>query len=335
MPIRVLHVGLGPIGAGIVRQVARRAGLVIAGGVDVDPALAGRDLGDLAGIRRKLAVKVSGDLAAALETVRPDVAIVSTTSSLAEALPTFERILKHRVPIVSTTEELAYPFRAHGTLARRLDKLAKRSRVAVLGTGVNPGFVMDALPIALSSMCTDVTAVEVVRVQDARLRRAPFQRKIGAGLSADAFGAQVRAGAIGHRGMAESIGMLADAMGWKLDRITDDIKPRLAEETVTGTGISVAPGEVCGLVQDGVGWRKGRALVSLHFEAYLGAPEAHDEIRISGTPPLVVRVAGGVPGDVATAAAVANVLPAIMRAEPGLRTMRDMLLPSFDGASRR
>jgi 4-hydroxy-tetrahydrodipicolinate reductase len=124
VPIKVLHVGLGPIGVGIVRRVARRPGLVTAGGVDIDPALMGRDLGDVAGLRRRLAILVSGDLAATIKAVRPDVAIVSTTSSLRLALPVLETILKLKVPIISTTEELAYPLKPNAAMAKRLDALA-------------------------------------------------------------------------------------------------------------------------------------------------------------------------------------------------------------------
>ena len=335
MPIKLLHVGLGPIGAAIVRQASRRGGLVIAGAVDVDPAMAGRDVGEVAGLRRHLGVKVGGDLKAALRALRPDVAIVSTTSSLAGALPLFETILKAKVPIVSTTEELAYPVKAHAALAKRIDAVARRGRVAVLGTGVNPGFVMDALPIALTAVCADVTAIEVDRVQDARIRRLPFQRKVGAGLTSDEFTARVKAGTVRHVGLAESIAMIADALGWKLDRVTEHIKPKLADEPISSGDIVVERGGICGLVQDGVGYRKGKAMVTLHMEAYLGAPESYDEVRIAGTPPLVVRVAGGVHGDVATAAIVLNSIPKILQAPPGLRTMRDIALPSFAGSLRK
>jgi 4-hydroxy-tetrahydrodipicolinate reductase len=331
VPIKVLHVGLGPIGAAIVRQASRRAGLTIVGAVDLDPALSGRDVGDVASLRRRLGVKVSADLTTALRTLRPDVAIVSTTSSLSRALPLFEAILKAKVPILSTTEELAYPVKAHAALAKRIDAAAKRGRVAVLGTGVNPGFVMDALPIVLTAVCADITAIEVDRVQDARIRRVPFQRKIGAGLTPEAFAAAVKAGAVRHVGLAESIGMIADAVGWKLDRVSDQVRPKLADEPISSGDIVVARGAACGIVQDGIGYRKGKPLVTLHMEAYLGAHESYDEVRIMGTPQVTARLAGGVHGDIATAAVVINSIPKILQAPPGLRTMRDMVLPSFAG----
>lgn len=335
MEIRVLHIGLGPIGVGIARQVLTRRGLVVAGAVDLDPSRIGRDVGEAVGLRRRLGVKVSSDLAATIKASRPDIAIISTTSSLKEAWPTFESVLRQKVPIVSTTEELVYPMRTSATLAKRIDAMAKRSRVAVLGTGVNPGFVMDALPISMTGLCTSVQSVEVDRVQDARIRRVPFQQKIGAGLTAEQFSTGVKTGAVRHVGLSESISMIADALGWKLDRITDEVHPKISEHAVTGGAIPLDAGMIAGIVQDAVGYRKGKAMVTLHMEAYLGAPESYDEIRILGTPPLSMRIAGGVHGDIATAAIIVNSIPKVLEADPGLRTMRDMELPSFfDGQGR-
>ena len=128
----------------------------------------------------------------------------------------------------------------------------------MLGTGVNPGFAMDALPIALTAVCERVTAIEVDRVQDARIRRLPFQQKIGAGLTVDEFMAEVKDGTVRHVGLAESITMIADALGWKLDRVTDDIQPKIAETAVSSEFLQVAAGQVAGIIQDGVGYRKGQ-----------------------------------------------------------------------------
>src|SRR5947207_3207531 len=180
MPIRVLHIGLGPIGVGVVRQVASRKGFVIVGAVDIDPAKVGQDLGDVCGVGRKLRVKVTAEIAKTIKSAKPDVAVLCTSSSLKKVLPEFEAVLKLKVPIVSTTEELAYPVKSHAAVAKKIDALAKRARVAVLGTGVNPGFVMDALPIALTGVCERVTSIEIDRVQDARIRRLQFQKKIDA-----------------------------------------------------------------------------------------------------------------------------------------------------------
>ena len=231
--IRVLHFGIGPIGAAVAKQVAARPGFKIVGAIDVDPAKVGRDIGDVAGLNRRVGLKVQDNADKALKAAKPDVVIHCTGSSIKGVLPQLEAILRSKSPVISTTEELAYPGYTHVRYARRVDALAKKAKVAVLGTGVNPGFVMDALPIALTAACRQVDRVEVRRIQDARNRRLPFQQKIGAGLTTEQFQKQVADGGIRHVGFTESIAMIADALGWSLDRITDDVQPKLAQVTIS------------------------------------------------------------------------------------------------------
>jgi hypothetical protein len=330
-PIRVLHYGLGPIGAAVVRQVAARRGFRIVGAVDIDPAKVARDLGEVANVGRALRVKVSNDPKKAIKAGKPDVVVLCTQSSMKKVMPQMETILKLKVPIVSTTEELAYPTSGNMKYARALHTLAKKAKVAVLGTGVNPGFTMDALPITLTGVCEQVDAIRVDRVQDARVRRLPFQQKIGAGLTREQFQKKVDDGSVRHVGLAESVSMIADAMGWKLDKITDDIQPRMATETVASEFLAVDAGYVCGIVQDGIGYRNGQPVITLHMEAYLGAPESFDAVEISGSPALKMKIAGGVHGDVATASITVNSIPKILDVPPGLHTMRDMPIPSYFG----
>jgi hypothetical protein len=329
MPIRTLHVGLGPIGAAVARQIAARSGFRIAGGVDLDPLKRGRDVGEMIGLDRRLRAAVTDDLGAALAATRPDVVLLCTSSSLRRVMDDIERILRARRPIVSTTEELAFPWHSQRRLARTIDAWAKRARTAVLGTGVNPGFVMDALPTMLTGVCARVDRISISRVQDARYRRLPFQQKIGAGLTLDAFEARVRAGTVRHVGLAESIAMIAAALGWKLDRITDEIRPKVAERRVSSDQLTVEAGLVCGLIQDGTGFRAGEPIVRLHMEAYLGAPEAYESVDITGEPNLTMRIPGGVHGDIATASVVVNMIPRVVSAPPGLHSMLTLPLPSW------
>ena len=333
-PIRVVHFGLGPIGVGVVRQVAARRGFKIVGAVDIDTAKVGRDLGEVAAVGRRLKIKVSDDARKTIKAGKPDVVVLCTSSSMKAVLGQIESILKLKVPIVSTSEELSYPTRGNMRYARLVHQMARKARVAVLGTGVNPGFVMDALPIMLTGVCERVEAIKVDRIQDARIRRLPFQQKIGAGLTREQFQRKVDDGSVRHVGLSESVSMIADALGWKLDRITDEIQPKMATETVASEFLAVDPGYVCGIVQDGIGYKGGQPVITLHMEAYLGAPESYDSIEIVGSPSLKSQVAGGVHGDIATASIVVNSLPKILEVPPGLHTMRDMPLPSFFGGER-
>src|SRR5581483_5951936 len=285
-------------------------------GIDIDPAKSDRDLGDVIGAGKRLGVKVTSEARKALKAAKPDIVILCTSSSIKTVMPQIEMILKAKVPIVSTTEELSYPGYTHIRQARQIHTWAKKAKVAVLGTGVNPGFAMDALPIALTAVCERVERVSVDRVQDARIRRLPFQQKIGAGLTTEQFQKKVDDGSVRHVGLTESIAMIADALGWTLDRIADDIQPKLAKVTVSSEYLAVDPGYVCGIIQDGIGYRKGEPVIKLHMEAFLGSPETYDSVEIEGSPSLSMKLAGGIHGDVATASMVINSIPKLLSASP-------------------
>jgi 4-hydroxy-tetrahydrodipicolinate reductase len=329
MPIRVVLVGLGPIGTAVAGQLDRRKAFQIVGAVDIDPSKAGRDAGEVLELGRRMRVKVRDDIGPTLKATRPDVAVMCTGSRLKQVLPQFEEVLSRRVPIVTTTEEAAYPVARNLRFAKAVDQAARKAKVAVVSTGVNPGFVMDALPIALTAVCERVDRIEVQRVQDARVRRLPFQQKIGAGLTAEQFQHGVDTGQLRHVGFSESIQMIADAVGWKLERVTDDVVPKIASGTVESELLAVDAGFVCGILQDGIGYVKGEPRIRLHLEAYLGAPESFDSVLIEGSPRIHSKIDGGVHGDIATASMVVNSIPAVLDAQPGLRTMRDLRLPSF------
>lgn len=335
MSIRVMHFGLGPIGAAVVRQVATRPGFTVVSGVDIDPAKVGRDLGEVVGLDRRLRVKVSSDPRAAIKATKPDVVVLCTSSSLKKVWPQIERVLSLKKPIVSTTEELAYPQYTQRRLAARIDAAARKAKVAVLGTGVNPGFTMDALPITLTGVCESVLSITVNRIQDARSRRLPFQQKIGCGLTPAQFQSRVDDGTVRHVGLTESIAMIADAMGWKLEKVTDVIAPKIATAPVSSQFLTVESGQVCGLIQDGTGYVNGKPIVQLHMEAYLGAPESYDSVDVEGNPRLSMKIAGGVHGDVATASITVNSIPKVLQASPGLHTMRSLPIPSWFGGKMR
>jgi 2,4-diaminopentanoate dehydrogenase len=329
MPIRVLHFGLGPIGAAIAKQIADRPGFKIVGAVDIDPAKSGRDLGEVIALGRPLRVRVQADAVRILRSARPAVVVHCTGSSIQRVMPQLETILKAKAAIVSTTEELAYPYYRHARQARQIDAAARKANVGVVATGVNPGYAMDALPIMLCAACERVDRVTVNRVQDARRRRLPFQLKIGSGLTVDEFQQKVRDLSVRHVGMTESIAMIADSLGWKLTRVTDEIAPQIAAETVASEFLRVPGGRVCGIVQDGTGYRGNDPVIRLHLEAYLGAPESFDSVEIAGSPPLSMKFTGGIHGDIATASLAINAIPKVLSAPPGLHTMRDLALPSF------
>ena len=322
--IGVVQFGCGPIGCSIARLAARRPGLAVLGGIDIDPALAGRDLGEVAHLGSPLGAVVHGDAAAALRDLQPAVVFHTTGSRIAEVFDQLAMIAAAGANVVSTCEELAFPAYRDPESAVRLHELACRHGVSILGTGVNPGFLMDTWPLFMSTLCEDVSAVRVTRIQDASIRRIPFQRKIGAGLSPEEFAAAVAGGGCGHVGLEESAALLAAAFGWRLDGISESIEPVLLDREVRSAYATVPVGTVAGLKQVAVGKRNGCPAVELEFQAYVGAPRSYDAVTLTGTPNLEVTIRGGTPGDTATAAIVVNSAPVVAAAAPGLYALKDL-----------
>jgi hypothetical protein len=302
-PISVVSYGLGPIGVSIARH-ALDIGHRIVGAVDIDPEKVGRDLGTLIG-RDPLGVTVAADPAEALAR-GPEVVLHSTQSHIPQVLSQILDCLEAGACVVSTCEEMAFPWYRHPAAAHRIDRVAKARHVAAVGVGVNPGFVMDLLPVVLTAACREVRSIHVTRVVDAGTRRLPLQRKVGAGMTRAEFAQGVAEGRLGHVGLQESVALIADALGWPLDGITEDIEP-------------VADGDqVRGLHQVARGAQGGRPVITLDLTMAVGAPNPRDSIIIEGDPPLHVTAAGGVHGDVATCAIAVNAIPRVLEAPPGL-----------------
>ena len=321
--IKVVQMGLGPIGNKATLYLAERENLQIVGAVDADPAKVGKDVGVLAGLA-PLGVAVKPDIAQALAGQSADVVLLTTSSALTRIADQLKQVLPFGVHVVSSCEELSYPWQTNPALAGEIDELAKKHGVSVLSTGVNPGFLMDFLPIAMTGVCKSVRQVTVERIQDATFRRIPFQKKIGAGLTQAEFQTRVEQGVLRHVGLTESVQMIASRLGWRLDSTSDEIAPVVAETDVPlGDGV-IEAGKVLGVRQIGRGIVNGREAITLFFRAAIGEPESRDRIIIDGEPSIDSCIEGGVDGDVATCAILVNAIPAVMKARPGLRTMADI-----------
>lgn len=323
--LRILHVGLGPLGVKIVGDLhERRLGAVVAA-VDVAPALAGRRLSEVVpGLRSEVVVR--GDLDVDAKSF--DAAVVTTSSDLAACAPTFRALLERGATVVSTCEELAWPWLRHEKLARDLDGLAKKTGGRLLGTGVNPGFLMDAFPVAATAISRSVRAVEVHRYQDAASRRIPFQKKIGAALDDAQFQAQVKAGTLRHVGLGESLHFIAARLGLRVQRWEEDIAPVYADRDLTSGLGPIPEGRICGVRQEARGYDGARIVVNLKFQASIGYPDPHDRVIVDGVPPIDLVWKGGVQGDIATSAITLNSIAALRAAAPGLHTMATIPLVS-------
>ena len=304
--IRVVQFGVGPIGASILRLMRQKHSLEIVGAIDKDPAKAGRDIGEVAGAKEApWGITVSSSAASVL--AKPvDVVLHTTSSYLPDVMDELLECVSAGSCVVSTCEELAYPFRKHPELSARLDDAAKEEGVAIVGTGVNPGFVMDKLLLVLSAAAQRVDFAKATRIVDASKRRLPLQKKIGAGMTPEEFRSQVAAGIIKHHGLPESIALVADGLGFALDEITETIEPVIATETVKTEFLEVSPGQVAGVHQIARGIWEGEDKIFMELQMYVGAKQPADTVEVRGEPNLTMTIPGGTHGDIATASVAVN-----------------------------
>ena len=328
--IRLVLYGVGAVGSRLAKFLLQKEGVEIVGAIDVAEDKVGKDLGEVLGVGKQLGIIVSDNSDDVFSKVKADVVVHATTSFLEQTYSQIAKALKHGLNVVSTCEELSYPYVADLDLARKLRELAKEHGATVLGTGINPGFLMDTLVITLTGVCQKVEKIEVKRVMNAATRRVPFQKKIGAGLSVKEFKDKMKSKVItGHVGLEQSISMIASALGWELDEIkVEMVEPVVAKTHAKSEAIRVEPGQVAGLRQRARGIKAKKEAISLEFQAYIGAEEEYDSITIKGVPNIHQKISPCVHGDLGTVAIIVNSIPKIINAPPGLATMKDLPIPS-------
>ncbi len=316
-PITVAQYGIGPIGAEIARLLLTKSWVKLVAAVDIDPNKIGKDVGEVIGLGREVGVAVTADL-----NVKADVVCHSTGSRLVDVADQLKELLSRGSHVVSTCEELSFPLDTK--IREELQQIARSNSAALIGTGVNPGFVMDKLPLTITSVCQDVKSVEIIRIQNASTRREPLQRKVGASMTVDEFRAAVAAGKIKHMGLRESLIMVGNGLGVDFTSVSEEtIEPIIADREIITQYLKVAPGQVAGVHQTIYG--KGRVDVSLELRMYVGAEAvAADRVIVRGVPDVEMEIKHGVHGDRATAAMVVNCIPRIVQARHGVLTMDDI-----------
>lgn len=329
-PFRVLQVGLGSIGVKIAENIIRRENLELKAVVDISPDLRGQTVEGLLSIQEDTRTPIYGDLQEAIDAIGPvDAALVATSSSLKTVAPTIKTCLEAGMDVVSICEQLSFPHTRYPEISKDLDETAKKTERSVLGTGINPGFLMDTLPILLSAPIKHVDSIRVTRVINSSKRRKSFQLKIGTGMTVEQFRDAISTGKItGHVGLSESLWMVNAALNLGLDEIVEiPPEPVLTEKEVTTPIVSVKKGDVIGLKSVGLGKRNGETIVTLDFTAHAGAEPEYDAVEINGEPSITQRIEGGVHGDNSTIAMALNMIPLVIRAAPGLYTMKDLPCP--------
>lgn len=330
--IRVVQIGVGSLGSRIVKHISRkRSGIEYVGAIDIRPDIVGKDLGMVTNLNEKMGVKISDDPAKVFTTTNPHIAIHATTSFFKEAFPQIKLPIEHGINVVSTCEQLSYPELTDAKLARKVDEIAKENNATVLGTGINPGFLMDVRPFLLSGACTEVNKIEITRKMNASPRRRPFQEKIGVTLTPEEFEKAIEQEEItGHMGLKESIALIADSLGWDLESIQKGkVKPVKAKKKNSSKFFTVAPGEVKGIDQKAYGLKNGDKKIVLHFTAFLNADPSYDEVKIEGIPDVNARISPCWHGDYGTVGIVVNLIPTVIKERSGLLKMNNIINLSF------
>ncbi len=326
----VVQIGVGTLGIQIGKYIADKEQVKTVAAVDLNPDLKGKDFGELIQIGSSgVLIDDTIDSALAKLETKPDVAVITTVSSIKKLVSQIEEAAKLGLPIISTCEELSHPWEENPEAGKQIDDICKKYNVACLGTGVNPGFLMDYLPSVTTSICKEIKSITVERVQDATPRRVPFQKKIGAGLDLNAFHAKEKEGTLRHVGLKESVYFLASSIGLKLDKVTDDLHPVIAEEDVSIPSMDIKKGYARGVEQISHGYVGDKLKITMYFKAAIGEPKSFDKITVNGTPSFTSEIDGGINGDIATCAITINSIKSVLSAQPGLQTMATVSVPGF------
>jgi hypothetical protein len=326
--IKIAQFGLGPIGIETLKLAATKPWAEIIGGIDIDPAKVGKSLAELTGNPALSNAKVFRSLDELLAAGEPEVIFQTSVSKLKAALAQVEPMVRAGVNVVSSCEELLYPPLREQELAKEFDQVCKKHNARVLGTGVNPGFIMDVIPVCFTGVCRKVSAIHVQRVVNAATRRGPLQKKIGSGLPPAEFEKLFAEGKAGHAGLKDSAALIAHCLGWPFSELTETCKAIVAEHDIKTPHVEVKKGQCCGLHQRCEMKSNGKTVLTLDLKMYLEAPNPHDACQIEGEPPLKIHVDGGVAGDSATVASLVNAAPRILKAPPGLLLMTDIAVPT-------
>lgn len=331
-PIRVVVWGLGTMGSLMAKILSEKEGIDITGAVDLNPETAGKSLGAITGSSRHGEITVTADAGEALAQ-DADLVLLATSSFISETAEPVRQIVKSGKNVITIAEEWAFPRRTAPKEAEEIDRLAKTFGVSVLGTGVNPGFVLDTLIIALSGTCADVSKITARRVNDLSPFGPTVMASQGIGLSPEDFEKGLESGAIaGHIGFEQSIHMIASSLGIRLEKITQSLEPIISRTSRKTPCVSISPGQVAGCNHRAEGWSDGRPVIILEHPQQVHPRtenvETGDFIHIEGRPDIRLAIQPEIPGGTATAALAVNMIPHVLNAPAGLACMADLPVPS-------
>lgn len=331
------------MGGGMARMLLTKKDVRIVAAVAQTPAKAGKDLGEALGLGRDTGVTVTGDIESAMK-ARPDVVLINTASFVKEVFPQIKLVLERGSHVITIAEEMSYPWAPEPELSAEIDRLARKAGRAVLGTGINPGFILDTLVIALTGICTDLKHIHAKRVNNLAPFGPTVMRTQGVGTTVEGFKAGLLSGDIvGHVGFQQSSRLIGKALGWEIDRVVEEREPIVTHVERKTQYAQVAPGNVAGCRHIARAYIGDREVLFLEHPQQI-CPEAEgvdtgDYITIEGNPPVNLAIKPEIPGGVGTIAIAVNMIPLVLNARPGLLTMADLPVPravlgSFASAGR-
>jgi 4-hydroxy-tetrahydrodipicolinate reductase len=342
--VKVIVCGLGAMGSGMARMLLQKKGIEIVGAIDSYEGKIGKDLGEVLGLDNNLSLKVSGDFNRSIVENKADIVILAIDSFVKNVFPYIKHIVKNKMNCITIAEEMAYPYTADRFLAEEMDELAKANGVTILGTGVNPGFVLDTLIITLSAACRKVHSITASRVNDLSPFGTTVMKTQGVGATVEEFESGIKDGSIvGHIGFQQSIPMIAKALGLEIDEIIETREPIISNTHRETPYVKVEPGMVAGCSHIGYGMKSGKAVITLEHPQQIH-PESEgvdtgDYIYIKGDPDMHLSIKPETPGGIGTMAVAVNMIPQVIASPPGLKTMMDLPIPhavenSFSDAVR-
>lgn len=331
--LKVAVLGTGQMGSGIVRLLLRKQGVELVGVYGRRADRAGVDVAEAIGLDQKTGVKLTNDLPGLLSSVKPDVVIQATCSKVEQAVDEIKTAVQGGANVISIAEEMAFPFYEAPGPSEEIHRLAMDSRVTVVGTGINPGFVLDLLVISLTGVCYNVESITAKRINDLSPYGPSVLQTQGVGITPAAFKKGVEDGSVvGHFGFPESISMIATALGWKIDRIEQSRQPIISRVHRETQFVKIEPGLTAGCTHTAKGYMGGKPVIHLihpqQVHPHLEDVQTGDYIEIKGEPDVNFSSGPEIPGGIGTIALAVNMIPQVVTSLPGLKTMADLPVPA-------
>lgn len=333
--VKIAIWGFGAMGGGMAEVLLRKKGVDIVGVCDIHPDRVGKSIFEVLGLPKgnHKDVIIQGDIKKVISKKSADVVLLCTDSFTAKAFDKIKLIVEQGINCITTAEEMAYPKAKEPKLAAEMDRLAKANGVSILGTGINPGLIMDLLVVLMSGACTDVEFIKAERVNSLSPFGPAVMEEQGVGITLDEFNKQSAAGHLaGHVGFNESVNMICDAIGWKLDKPVEQTMAPIVSKVLRKTKYAeVKPGNVAGCTMKGFGYVNGKMAVEMihpqQIEPELEGTDTGDYVVIKGTPNVNLANKPEIPGGIGTIAMCINMIPQVINAKPGLHTMLDLPVP--------